>query len=65
MTIMIIFPALITFIVGYVLIKYPVVISIPTDRGMHKDRVASSGGIALIIGWTIMLGIDILSFIPL
>ena len=65
MTIMIIFPALVTFIVGYMLIKYPVVISMPTDRGMHKDRVASSGGIALIIGWAIMLGIGIESFIPL
>ena len=64
MTIMTIFPALVTFIVGYVLIKYPVVISMPTDRGMHKDRVASSGGIALIIGWA-MLGIGNEYLIPL
>ena len=45
MTIMIIFPALVTLIVGYVLIKHPVVISVPTDRGMHKDRVASSAAL--------------------
>ena len=50
MTIMTILPALFTFIVGYILIKYPISISIPTARGMHKDNIASSGGIALMIG---------------
>ena len=50
MTITIILPALVTFIVGYMLIKYPVIISMPTDRGMHENNIASSGGIALLIG---------------
>ena len=54
MTIMTILPALITFIVGYMLIKYPVSISMPTDRGMHKNAIATSGGIALIIGFSII-----------
>ena len=56
MTIMTILPALATFIVGYILIKYPASISIPTNRGMHKDAIASSGGIAL------MAGLGIISF---
>lgn len=43
-------PAFITFIVGYILIKYPIIISMPTDRGMHENNIASSGGIALLIG---------------
>ena len=50
MTIMMILPALITFIVGYLLIKYPISISVPTERGMHKNNIASSGGIAILIG---------------
>ena len=56
MTIMTILPALATFIVGYILIKYPASISMPTNRGMHKDAIASSGGIAL------MAGLGIISF---
>ncbi len=45
-----ILPALITYIVGNLLIKYPIAISIPTERGMHKNNIASSGGIAILAG---------------
>jgi len=58
MTIMMILPALITFIVGYLLIKYPISISVPTERGMHKNNIASSGGIAILIGIISFLIID-------
>ena len=50
MEILYIVPALITYIVGYILIKYPISISVPTERGMHKYNIASSGGIAILIG---------------
>ena len=41
---------LMTFLVGYLLIKYPISISIPTERGMHKNNIISSGGIAILAG---------------
>ena len=41
---------LMTFLVGYLLIKYPISISIPTERGMHKNNIISSGGIAILVG---------------
>ena len=50
MDILYIVPALITYIAGYILIKYPISISVPTERGMHKNNIASSGGIAILIG---------------
>ena len=37
------------------LIKYPISISVPTDRGMHKSNIASSGGIAILAGIIISL----------
>ena len=55
MSISIILPPIITFIVGYMLIKYPISISVPTDRGMHKSNIASSGGIAILAGIIISL----------
>lgn len=54
MTLMTIFPALVTIIIGYLLIKFPVSVSVPTDRGMHKNIVSSSGGIALLAGLGVM-----------
>tara|TARA_X000000368_G_scaffold409221_1_gene390869 strand:- start:180 stop:1199 length:1020 start_codon:yes stop_codon:yes gene_type:complete len=45
-----ILPMLMTFLVGYLLIKYPISISIPTERGMHKNNIISSGGIAILVG---------------
>lgn len=53
MTITTIIPALITLIVGYFLIKFPVSVSVPTDRGMHQDIISSSGGIALLAGFIV------------
>ena len=50
MTLMAILPTIVTLIACYLLIKSPISISIPTDRGMHKNNIASSGGIALMIG---------------
>lgn len=54
MSIINIFPALVTCVVCYLLIKLPVSISMPTDRGMHKNIIPSSGGIALLAGLSII-----------
>ena len=37
------------------LIKKPLVKSIPTDRGLHQFETASSGGLAILIGFSISL----------
>ena len=61
MDILYIVPALITYIVGYTLIKYPISISEPTERGMHKNNIISSGGIAILVGiisFTVLAGLD-------
>ena len=61
MDILYIVPALITYIVGYILIKYPISISVPTERGMHKNNIISSGGIAILVGiisFTVLAGLD-------
>ena len=39
-----------TMIVTFVLIKKPISFSIPNDRGLHDNKMPSSGGIAIFIG---------------
>ena len=47
-------PFLVTSLVTVLLIKYPVSLSIPTNRGLHNKDTASSGGIAIMAGILIM-----------
>ena len=44
------YPFLITFIITLILIKYPVAISIPNNRGLHDAPIATSGGLAVFLG---------------
>tara|TARA_Y100000816_G_C26052904_1_gene552247 strand:- start:142 stop:1134 length:993 start_codon:yes stop_codon:yes gene_type:complete len=46
---------LLTFLICLFLIKKPLVKSIPTDRGLHQFETASSGGLAILIGFSISL----------
>lgn len=47
----------VTFLVSYLLIKYPFTKSDVTERGLHKMPVPSSGGLAIFIGmlWTFII----------
>ena len=45
----------ITFIACLVLIKKPLVYSVPTNRGLHANRIPTSGGLSLLLGFTTAL----------
>jgi len=44
-----------TVIITFVLIKKPLSISIPNDRGLHDIKMPSSGGIAIFIGLLVFI----------
>ncbi len=47
-------PFIVTVLVTLLLIKYPISISVPTTRGLHSKDIASSGGIAILLGLLII-----------
>lgn len=44
-------PVLLTILSTILIIKYPISISKPTDRGLHDKPIPSSGGIALLLSY--------------
>ncbi len=50
-----IYPFLITSILLLMLIRYPVALSIPSDRGLHNRPIATSGGLAIFLGISTIL----------
>ena len=45
-----------TILITFLLIKKPISISVPSDRGLHNEKIPSSGGIAILLGLLIFSG---------
>ncbi len=64
-----IYAFIITFILTSLLVKYPISLSFPTNRGLHNQPIATSGGIAIFFGISSILffefDIDILNLLIL